>query len=106
MSAGRWPCLRAQAEGCVLDVSVVPNAKRTAIDGLHDGALRVRLAAPPVDGKANQCLVDWVADQLGCPKRSITLLRGQTSRRKQLRIDLPAAVVEAWLARCEALRSD
>jgi uncharacterized protein YggU (UPF0235/DUF167 family) len=68
--------------------------------------LRVRLAAPPVDGKANQCLVDWLADQLGCPKRSITLLRGQSSRRKQLGIDLPAATVEAWLARCEAMRAD
>lgn len=106
MSAGRWPCLRAQAAACVLDVSVAPNAKRTAVDGLHDGALRVRLAAPPVDGKANQCLIDWLADQLGCPKRSITLLRGQASRRKQLQLDVPAAAVEAWLARCEALRAD
>jgi uncharacterized protein (TIGR00251 family) len=98
--------LRAQAEGCVLDASVVPNAKRTAIDGLHDGALRVRLAAPPVDGKANQCLIDWLAGQLGCPKRSVTLLRGQSSRRKQLQLDVPAAAVEAWLARCEGLRAD
>ncbi|HSW07858.1 DUF167 domain-containing protein [Aquabacterium sp.] len=95
-----WPCLRAQGEGCVLDVSVSPNAKRTAADGLHDGALRVRLAAPPVDGKANQCLIDWLADELGCPKRAVTLLRGQTSRRKQLLLALPPAQLAAWLARC------
>lgn len=81
----------------MLDVSVVPNAKRTALDGFHDGALRVRLNAPPVDGKANQALVDWLADQLRCSKRSISLLRGQTSRRKQLSIALPLEVVSAWL---------
>ncbi len=96
-NAAAWPCLRAQGEGCVLDVSVAPNAKRTAADGLHDGALRVRLAAPPVDGKANQCLIDWLADELGCPKRAITLLRGQSSRRKQLQIALPVTTVSAWL---------
>ncbi|WP_284618069.1 DUF167 domain-containing protein [Aquabacterium humicola] len=83
---------------CVLDVSVVPNAKRTEVDGLHDGALRVRLAAPPVDGKANARLRDWLADELGCPKRALTLLRGETARRKQLQIDLPAAAVDAWVA--------
>lgn len=98
MSSAAWPCLREQGAGCVLDVSVVPNAKRTAVDGFHDGALRVRLNAPPVDGKANQALVDWLADQLGCPKRSISLLRGQTSRRKQLAMALPMEAVSAWLS--------
>ncbi|MBI5257161.1 MAG: DUF167 domain-containing protein [Burkholderiales bacterium] len=97
---GAWPCLRAQGGGCVLDVSVMPNAKHTVVDGLHDGALRVRLAAPPVDGKANQKLIDWLAGELGCPKRAVTLLRGQSARRKQLQLDLPAEPVGAWLARC------
>jgi hypothetical protein len=78
---------------------VSPNARRTAADGLHDGALRVRLAAPPVDGKANAQLLGWLADELGCPKRAIVLLRGDTSRRKQVQIDLPEAVVAAWLAK-------
>ena len=97
--ASDWPCLAALGEGCRLDVSVSPNAKRTAADGLHDGALRVRLAAPPVDGKANARLLAWLADELGCPKRAVALLRGDTSRRKQLRIDLPLAHVAAWLAK-------
>ena len=96
-----WPCLRALGEGGVLDVSVMPNAKRTVAEGLHDGALRVRLAAPPVDGKANQCLIEWLADELGCPRRAVTLLRGQTSRRKQVLLALPVAQIAAWLAqRC------
>jgi len=93
------PCLAEREAACVLDVSVSPNAKRTQADGLHDGALRVRLAAPPVDGKANQALIDWLAGELGCPKRAVELLRGQTARRKQLQIDVPAAEVAAWLGR-------
>ena len=92
-------CLAERGGACVLDVSVSPNAKRTQADGLHDGALRVRLAAPPVDGKANQALVDWLAGELGCPKRAVELLRGQAARRKQLKIDMPVADVSAWLAR-------
>jgi uncharacterized protein (TIGR00251 family) len=94
-----WTCLQAAPGGCRLDVSVSPNAKRTAADGLHDGALRVRLAAPPVDGKANAQLLGWLADELGCPKRTVTLLRGDTSRRKQVQVDLPEATVAAWLAK-------
>jgi uncharacterized protein (TIGR00251 family) len=95
--ASAWTCLRVQGEACVLDVSVVPNARRTAVDGLHDGALRVRLAAPPVDGKANQCLIDWLAAELGCPKRAISLLRGPAARRKQVLVNLPVSTVAAWL---------
>jgi uncharacterized protein len=94
-----WPCLRSTDAGCVLDLSVQPNAKRTAADGLHDGALRVRLAAPPVDGKANAALLGWLAGELGCPKRAVTLLRGEASRRKQVQVDLPETVVAAWLAK-------
>jgi hypothetical protein len=94
-----WPCLSALPGGCRLDLSVSPNARRTAADGLHDGALRVRLAAPPVDGKANAQLLGWLADQLGCPKRAVTLLRGDSARRKQVQVDLPEAEVAAWLAK-------
>lgn len=98
-AAATWPCLAARGDGVLLAVSVVPNAKRTAADGLHDGALRVRLAAPPVDGKANDALVEWVAGELRQPRRAVRLLRGASSRRKQLEIDLDAGAVAAWLAR-------
>jgi uncharacterized protein len=94
-----WPCLAARGESVLLAVAVVPNAKRTAADGLHDGALRVRLAAAPVDGKANDALVEWVAGELRLPRRAVRLLRGASSRRKQLEVDLDAAAVAAWLAR-------
>lgn len=87
-----------QGPCCELDVVVTPNARRTGADGLHDGALRVRLAAPPVDGKANAALLAWLADELGCARRAVQLLRGDSGRRKRLRIDLPEAQVAAWLA--------
>ena len=96
--APSWPCVRAVEHGVVLDVSVVPGASRTEPVGLHDDALRVRLAAPPVDGKANHALLDWLAKELGCPRRHVVLLRGATSRRKQVAIDVPLAQVLAWLA--------
>ena len=96
-AAGDWPCLSSQGEGCVLRVVVTPNAPRTAADGLHDGQLRVRLHAPPVDGKANEALVAWLAAELGLPRRGVTLLRGDTARRKVLTIALPLPAVAAWL---------
>jgi uncharacterized protein (TIGR00251 family) len=94
-----WPCLAPRGDGCVLALAVAPQAKRTGADGLHDGALRVRLAAPPVDGKANAMLLAWLADELGCPRRDLSLLRGDTARRKWVEIALPPAQVAAWLDR-------
>lgn len=83
----------------MLALAVAPQAKRTGADGLHDGALRVRLAAPPVDGKANTQLLAWLAGELGCPRRDLSLLRGDTSRRKWVQIALPQAQVSDWLDR-------
>jgi hypothetical protein len=86
------------AELCVLDLSVQPGARHTGIDGLHDGALRVRLAAPPVDGKANELLLAWLAGELGVPRRSIRLVRGDSARRKTVEIDAAPDAVGRWLA--------
>ena len=91
------PCLSGRGDGVLLQVSVVPNARRTEVDGLHDGALRVRLAAPPIDGRANEALVAWLAKSLGVPGRDVELLRGESSRRKQVAIAVPLAVAAAWL---------
>src|SRR2546421_5834822 len=94
-----WPCVRATEHGVALDVRVVPGASRTEPVGLHGDALRVRLAAPPVDGKANDALMAWLAQELGCARRDVVLVRGTTSRRKQVAIDVSLAHVLAWLAR-------
>lgn len=96
-----WPCLAARGDDTLLAVVVTPNAKKTAADGLHDGALRVRLAAPPVDGKANDALLAWLAAELGLPRRALQLLRGASARRKQLQVGAAPALVAAWLDRTQ-----
>jgi uncharacterized protein len=103
---GGWHCLSWHGQALWLDVSVSPNAKRTAVDGLHDGALRIRLAAPPVDGKANDSLVAWVASQLGLPRRAVLLVRGQTARRKALQVDAPAEDVLRWFGTLSLRHAD
>lgn len=70
-----------------LTVHVQPSAKNTACAGIHGDALKIRLAAPPVDGKANAALIVWLARTLAVPQNTISLLRGQTNRRKVLVID-------------------
>lgn len=78
-------------------MSVSPNAARTAAAGWHGGALRVRLAAPPVDGAANEALLCWLASALGLRRSALALIHGSTSRRKQVHIDAPESTVLAWL---------
>lgn len=98
-AATRWPCLVRHDGRLMLDVVVSPGARRTGADGLHDGALRVRLVAPPVDGKANALLLDWLAGELGLPRRSLRLVRGATTRRKRIAADLAHEQdVARWLA--------
>lgn len=80
--------VRRQADGTVtLSLHVQPGAKQTGFVGLHGDALKVRLAAPPVDGKANACLQAFVADFFGVPRRAVSLLSGETSRQKVLRVE-------------------
>jgi hypothetical protein len=80
-----------------LQVQVVPNASRTVVAGMHDGALRVRLMAPPIDGRANAALLAWLALSLGLPRRAVQLLSGDSSRRKRVVLDCQPAQVAAWL---------
>lgn len=93
----RPDCLRPLTQGCELWVQVVPNASRTACAGLHDGALRVRLAAPPLEGRANAVLLKWLADALDLPRRAVRLTAGDTARRKRLHIDAAASDVARWV---------
>jgi uncharacterized protein (TIGR00251 family) len=97
MSVPDLPFLRIEKTGAVIvAVHVMPNAPQTQVQGLHDGALRVRLKAPPVDGKANQELVAWLARELKVPRASIELIRGDTARRKQLRVAQASVANARW----------
>lgn len=85
--------------GVRIDVQVAPRASRDAVLGVHDGAVKIALTAPPVDGEANAALVAFLAKSLGIAKRNVVLATGQTSKRKRLElrgVDLASA--QAWLA--------
>jgi len=68
-------------------VYVQPRASKSAVAGLHDGYIKIRLAAPPVDGAANQALIEFVAARLGIAKSRVKLVSGASSRRKTLEIE-------------------
>ncbi|HKY28541.1 MAG TPA: DUF167 domain-containing protein [Pyrinomonadaceae bacterium] len=90
----------------ILLVHVVPRASRSEIVGEHNGALRVRIAAPPVDGAANEELVRTLARAFKIPKRDIEILSGHTSKLKQVRIKniTPAALATFHQKRAGARR--
>jgi uncharacterized protein len=93
-----WACLQPMTDArCALRVSVVPNARHTEAVGLHDGALRVRLAAPALEGRANDALVAWLAHAIGLQRRDVVLKQGAGSRTKRLVINCDAARVRDWL---------
>ena len=69
-----------------LDIRVIPRAHKTELAGERDGALLVRLAAPPVEGAANAALIDLLASTLNLPRRSIRIVSGERSRRKRVAI--------------------
>jgi uncharacterized protein len=89
--------LRKDGDGVILDLHIQPGAKQTEVVGLHGDALKIRLAAPPVDGKANAALVAFLAKKLGAGRTAVELVSGQTSRAKRVRVAgiAPADVLKA-----------
>ena len=71
---------------CTLAIKAIPNAPRNEIAGWLGDALKVKVHAPPVEGKANDALCAFLADAFGVPRRAVTLLRGETSRQKVVQI--------------------
>lgn len=95
--APRW--YRWSGTQLILNIRVVPRSKQDAIAGAHDDCLRVRIAAPPVDGRANARLVEFLAQEFGVPKRAVALLAGETGQRKRVAVAgptrLPAGIEPA-----------
>ncbi len=73
-------------DGVVLSVKVVPGASKTAIAGEYNGMLKIKLSAPPQKGKANQCLIEFVARRLGVKKKAVSIVSGHTSPIKKIQI--------------------
>ena len=70
--------------GCILPVRVHPGARTNAVNGVHDGALKISLTTPPTDGRANDALIAFLAERLRLPRARISLVGGATSRSKTL----------------------
>ncbi len=68
----------------ILDLYVQPKASRTRVVGLHDGAIKLAITAPPVDGKANAQVITFIAKLLKLPKSAVTLHSGHQGRRKRV----------------------
>ncbi|MCL2656707.1 MAG: DUF167 family protein [Betaproteobacteria bacterium] len=86
----------------ILNLHIQPGAKRSELVGLHGDALKIRLAAPPVEGKANAALISFLADLLDVPKTAVSLEAGASSRRKRVRVDgANAQAVDALRAQAE-----
>ena len=73
----------------ILDVRVIPRAKKSSLGGERDGRMVVRLAAPPVDGAANDALVAFLADHYRVPRKHVRILSGHSSRNKRVEIQFP-----------------
>jgi hypothetical protein len=80
------PAIQEDADGVVFTAKIVPGSSRTTVAGVLDDMVKIRVAAPPEKGKANQCLVAYLAEQLGVKKNQIDILAGQTNPVKQVRI--------------------
>jgi uncharacterized protein (TIGR00251 family) len=78
--------LHETTSGISFAVKVQPRAKKNAILGDLGGAMKISLAAPPVDGRANQACVEFLAELLNVPRSAVTIVSGETSRRKVVRV--------------------
>jgi uncharacterized protein len=84
-------------DGLTIHVQAQPGAKRTEVAGLHGDCIKVRLASPPVEGKANECLIELIARRLGVKRGQITITRGMSSRRKNVFVAAPGLQPAALL---------
>jgi hypothetical protein len=82
----------------VLELHVQPGAKRTEIAGLHDGRLKIRLAARAVEGAANAALVGFLAEKFGVRKTDVTIESGENARRKRVSVRGARSAPESLLS--------
>lgn len=79
-----------QGDDLLLQVRLQPRSGREGLGEVHDGCLRIRVGAPPVEGRANRRLMELLAEACGVPRRSVTLEHGRSARIKRIRIHAPA----------------
>lgn len=87
-------------DGLTIQVQAQPGAKRTEVVGLYGDCIKVRLASPPVDGKANACLIEFLAGRLDVKKSQLSITRGISSRRKSVFVAASGLQPEILLENC------
>jgi uncharacterized protein len=90
---------RRSGDVLTLTLHVQPGAKRTDVAGLHGEALKIRLAAPPIEGRANEALLRFIAEAFGVPLRQVELKQGGQSRHKVVAITGSKIEPESLLGR-------
>ena len=94
--------IQTAGDGVLLTVRVIPRAKRSGIDGMRGDAILVRLQAPPADGAANEELIDVLAAALAVPRSGVTIVSGERSRQKRVRVTgVDAVTAQARLAKAQ-----
>lgn len=92
-------CLEASKDGVRIHLYVQPNGKKSEILGQHDGRLKIRIQAPPVEGRANEAVEEFVAALMGVGRRHVAFVRGVQSRQKVVEVTgLNLAQAQARLA--------
>lgn len=83
--------IQQKDNGCILILYIQPNSSKNEIVGLFNGALKIKIKAPPIDGKANAEIINYLSEVLSIPKKNISLEKGETGRNKRVRIKMLAA---------------
>jgi len=84
----------ALVDGVRLSVRITPNAKKTEVLGILDDALKIKLQAQPIEGKANDALIRFIADKLNLPRRAVTITHGHLNKHKLLDVNCPGLTEE------------
>lgn len=89
--------LKGHPKGSLLALYIQPGAKKSEFAGIHGQRLKIKIKAPPVEGEANECLIEFLADALRVPKARVHLLSGESSRQKLVLVELPLSEVSTLL---------
>jgi len=92
MTAQSYYCW--QGEDLILRCHLQPKASKDEISGLHGDSVKIRIAAPPIEGRANAALIKFLAKTFGVAKRDVSILSGELGRDKRVRIQAPARLPE------------
>lgn len=103
MPTPSWYRMDASGESLTLTLHVQPGARVTSVAGLHGGALKIKVAAPPVEGKANAALAAFLAKAFNVPLRQVTVKLGSQGRHKVVEIERPNNPPESLLTKWASL---